>query len=89
MQSTKPRRHTIGMALCGFVFVAFHLLIWLVLILILPVTIFLFWRNPHFVSERWGQVRQRIWERMREHYGYRHPALPAIESGQPAEVTES
>ena len=32
---------TIGMAICGFAFVAFHVLIWPALILILPVTIFL------------------------------------------------
>ena len=33
---------TIGMAICGFAFVAFHLLIWPVLILTLPVTISFF-----------------------------------------------
>ena len=71
---------TIGMTLCGFAFLAFHLLLWPVLILLLPVTIIVFWRNPHFIGDRWRQVRQRIWESMRVKYGYRHPTLPVIES---------
>jgi hypothetical protein len=69
---------TIGMGICGFAFVAFHLLIWPALILILPVTIFLLWRNPHFVSQRWEQIRKRIWEAVREKYGYTHASMTAI-----------
>ena len=60
----------IGMAICGLAFVAFHLLIWPALIVTLPVTVFLFWRNPHFVSQRWEQIRRRIWQAVREKYGY-------------------
>jgi len=71
---------TIGMAICGFAFVAFHLLIWAALILILPVTIFLLWRNPHFVSQRWKQIRRRIWEAVREKYGYTHASMTVIEA---------
>jgi hypothetical protein len=70
---------TIGMAICGFAFVAFHLLIWAALILILPVTIFLLWRNPHFVSQRWKQIRRRIWDAVREKYGYTDTSMTAIE----------
>ena len=68
-------RWTTGMAICGFAFVAFHLLIWPALILIPPVTIFLLWRNPHFISERWEQIRRRIWEAVRKKYGYAHVEL--------------
>lgn len=70
----------IGTAICGFAFVAFHLLIWPALIAALPITIFLLWRNPHFVSQRWEQLRQRIWGAVRDRYGYRHPTLIAIEA---------
>src|SRR5215510_59642 len=69
---------TIGMDICGFAFLAFHLLIWPVLVLILPVTIFVLWRNPHFVSQRWAQIRNRIWEAVRERYGYTHESVTAI-----------
>ena|SRR3984893_3377655 len=71
---------TIGMAICGFAFVAFHVLIWPALILILPVTIFLLWRNPHFVSQRCEQIRRRIWEAVRKRYGYTHASMTAIEA---------
>jgi hypothetical protein len=79
---------TIGMALCGLAFVAFHLIIWPVLILTFPVTIFLFWRNRHFVSQRWEHIRGRIWGRMWERYGYRHPTIIAIEAPKPDEGFE-
>ena len=71
---------TIGMAICGFAFVAFHLLIWPVLILTLPVTIFLLWRSPHFVSQRWERIRRRIWEAVRKNYGYTHASMTPIEA---------
>lgn len=69
----------IGSAVCGFAFVAFHLLIWPALILILPVTIFLFWRNPHVIRQRWERIRRRVWEAVREKYGYIHATITAIE----------
>ena len=69
----------IGTAICGFAFVAFHLLIWPVLILILPVTIFLLWRNPHLIRQRWEQIRRRVWEAVRKKYGYTHATITAIE----------
>jgi hypothetical protein len=69
---------TIGMGICGFAFVAFHLLIWPALILILPITIFLLWRNPHFVSQRWEQIRKRIWEAVWKKYGYTHASMTAL-----------
>jgi len=71
---------TVGMAICGFAFVAFHLLIWPALIIILPVTIFLLWRNPHFISQRWGRIRRRIWEVVRQRSGYTHATIRAIEA---------
>jgi hypothetical protein len=73
---------TIGMAICGLAFVAFHLLIWPALMLILPVTILLLWRNPHFISERWQRFRRRIWETVREKYGYANP-ITSIEAPGP------
>jgi hypothetical protein len=73
---------TIGMAVCGFAFVAFHLIIWPVLILIIPVTIILFWRNPHFVGHRWERIRQWIWELVRKRYGYTRTTISAIEGNQ-------
>jgi len=69
---------TVGMAICGFAFVAFHLLIWPALIIILPVTNFLLWRNPHFIRQRWQHIRLRIWEVVRERSGYTHPTITAI-----------
>jgi hypothetical protein len=69
----------IGTAICGFAFIAFHLLIWLALILILPVTIFLLWRNPHLINQRWEQIRRRIWEAVHKEYGYTHTSMTAIE----------
>jgi hypothetical protein len=61
---------TIGMAVCGFAFVAFHLLIWLLiwatLILTLPLAIFLFWRNPRVVKHRWEQIRRLVSQRWEE-----------------------
>ena len=68
----------IGTAVCGFAFVAFHLLIWTALILILPVTIFLLWRNPRFIVQRWEQIRRRIWEAVQKKYGYTYLSLTAI-----------
>jgi hypothetical protein len=73
----------IGTAFCGFAFVAFHLLIWPALIIILPITIFLLWRNPHFVRQRWVQIRRRIWEAARKKYGYTHATITAVELPRP------
>jgi hypothetical protein len=70
----------IGTAFCGFALVAFHLLIWPVLILMLPVTIFALRRNPRFVSEQWERIRRRIWEAVRKKYGYTHATVTAIEA---------
>jgi hypothetical protein len=69
----------IGTAICGFAFVAFHLLIWPALILILPVTIFLLWRNPLFIRQQWEQIRRRVWEAVRKKYGYTHATITTIE----------
>jgi hypothetical protein len=69
---------TIGMGICGFAFLAVHLLIWPVLILALPVTIFLLWRNPHLVRERWEKIRRRIWETIREKYGCTHRSIVTL-----------
>jgi hypothetical protein len=70
----------IGTAICGFAFIAFHLLIWPALILILPVTIFLLWRNPHLINQRWEQIRRRIWEAAQKKYGYAHKSTTTIEA---------
>jgi hypothetical protein len=71
---------TIGMGICGFAFVAFHLLIWAALILALPITIFLLWRNPHFVSQRWEQIRKRIWEAVQGKFGYPYGNMTTVEA---------
>jgi hypothetical protein len=74
---------TIGMGICGFALLAFHLLIWPALILALLVTIFVLWRHPHFVSQRWERIRKRISKAVREKCGYAHASITAIEAPSP------
>jgi hypothetical protein len=65
----------IGTVLCGFAFIGLHLLIWPVLILIFPITIYLFWRHPQYISLRWERIRKQIWEWIQKQYGYTHATI--------------
>jgi hypothetical protein len=69
----------IGMAVCGVAYVVFHILIWPLLIIAFPVTIFVLWRNPNFVRQLWETIRSWIWKEIYKSYGYRHTPMLAIE----------
>jgi hypothetical protein len=69
----------VGMAVCGVAYVVFHILIWPLLIIAFPVTIFVLCRDPNFVRQLWETIRSWIWGEIYKTYGYRHTSTLAIE----------